>query len=144
MIEITVRSIILSKGRLLVQKGLDDPSGCYAFIGGHYELGDTLVGRLKREFEEETTARVVDCTYLFVVERQAVVDGKLTQSVDHFFQVTLDREDVESQESHLSQHWLPVSDLRDYYDLRPRTIRDVIADGRLHAVRHLVLPLADV
>jgi ADP-ribose pyrophosphatase YjhB (NUDIX family) len=139
VIEITVRSIVLSKGRVLVQKGWDDPSGCYAFIGGHYELGDTLTGRLKREYEEETTARVVDCSYLFVLDRQCLEDDRLMQSLDHFFQVTLDREDVESKESHLSQHWLPVSSLKDY-DLRPWIVRDLIAEGRLHTVRHLVLP----
>ena len=139
MIEITVRSIVLSEGRILVQRDVRDPGGPYAFIGGHYELGDTLVGRLKLEYKEETTARVVDCSYLFVLERQFVVDGKLTQTLDHFFQVTLDREDVESRESHLSQHWLPLSTLKEY-DLRPWIVRDLIAEGRLHTVRHLVLP----
>jgi len=138
VIEITVRSIVLSEGRILVQKGSDDPSGCYAFIGGHYGLGDTLAGRLKQEYEEETTARVVDCAYLFVLERQLLVDGRLTQTIDHFFEVTLDREDVQSRESHLSQHWLPVSSLKAY-DLRPWTVRDLIAEGRVHAVRHLVV-----
>ena len=139
MIEITVRSIALSKGRILVQRDVRDPGGPYAFIGGHVKLGDTLAGRLKQEYEEETTARVVDCAYLFVLERQLLVDGRLTQTIDHFFEVTLDREEVESGESHLSQHWLPVASLRDY-DLRPWIVRDVIAEGRLHRVRHLVLP----
>jgi 8-oxo-dGTP pyrophosphatase MutT (NUDIX family) len=139
VIEITVRSIVLSGGRILVQRDVRDPSSPYAFIGGHYELGDTLAGRLKREYEEETTARVVDCSYLFVLERQLVVDGRLTQTLDHFFEVTLDRGDVESRESHLSQHWLSVASLRDH-DLRPWIVRDAIAEGRLHAVRHLVLP----
>ena len=143
MIEITVRSVVLNKGCILVQKGLDDPSGCYAFIGGHYEPGDTFVGRLRREFEEETTGRVVDCTYLFVLEYQGVVNGRLMQSVDHFFQVALDREDVESRESHLSQHWLPVAGLKEV-DLCPRIVRDLIAEGRLHTVRHLVVRPDDV
>jgi ADP-ribose pyrophosphatase YjhB (NUDIX family) len=140
VIEITVRSVIVSKGRVLVQKGSNDPSGCYAFIGGHYELGDTLVSRLKREFEEETTAHVVDCTYLFVVENRRRVDDTLMQSIDHFFEATLDREDVGSRESHLSQHWLPISTLKDY-DLRPWIVRNVIAEGRWQAVRRLVVPL---
>jgi 8-oxo-dGTP pyrophosphatase MutT (NUDIX family) len=143
VIEITVRSIVLSEGRILVQRDVRDPGGPYAFIGGHVELGDTLAGRLKQGYEEETTARVVDCAYLFVLERQLLVDGRLTQTIDHFFEVTLDREDVESRESHLSQHWLPVASLQDY-DLRPRIVRDVIAEGRLHTVRHLVLPLDGV
>ena len=60
--------------------------------------------------------------------------------IDHFFEVTLDWEKIESKESHLSQHWLPISGLKDH-DLRPWVVRDVIAEHRLHTVRHLVLPL---
>ena len=140
MIEITVRSVVLSEGRVLVQKEASDPGGCYAFIGGHYELGDTLVSRLKREFEEETTAHILDCKYLFVVENRLRVNGKLMQGVDHYFEVTLDREDVESKEGHLSQHWLPVATLEDY-DLRPWIVRDVIAQNQQYTVRHLVVPV---
>ena len=139
-VRISVRAVVLSRGRVLVQKPTDDPGACYAFIGGEYEVGDTLVGRLRQEFEEETNAQVVDCQYLLVVENRLRVNGKLIQSLDHFFAVTLDREDIESREGHLAQHWLPVSSLKDY-DLRPWIARDVIAEGRLHSARHLVVPL---
>lgn len=143
---ISVRAIVLSKRRVLVQRGRalcekpGDPDTCYGFIGGGYEVGDTFASRLEREFEQETTAKVVRCQYLFVVENRTRVGGKLLQSVDHYFEVTLDREDVQSKESHLSQYWLPVSTLKDY-DLRPCIVRDVIAEGRLYSVRHLVVPL---
>ena len=53
MIEITVRSIALSEGQILVQRDVRDPNSPYAFIGGHVKLGDTLAGRLKLEYEEE-------------------------------------------------------------------------------------------
>jgi 8-oxo-dGTP pyrophosphatase MutT (NUDIX family) len=128
VMRISVRAVVLSEGRILVQKGLNDPTGCYAFIGGGYEVGDTFVSRLEREFEEETTARIIDCKYLFVVENRLQVNGKLMQGVDHYFEATLDREDVESKEGHLSQHWLPVATLEDY-DLRPWIVRDVIAQN---------------
>jgi ADP-ribose pyrophosphatase YjhB (NUDIX family) len=140
VIRIGVRAVVLSKGRALVQKGSDDPSGCYAFIGGQYEVGDTFVSRLNREFEEETTAEIVDCKYLFVVENRLRVNGKLIQGLEHYFAVTLDRDDIESREKNLSQHWLPISSLKDY-DLRPWIVRDVIAEGRIHHLRHLVVPL---
>ena len=136
-ITICVRSVVLSKGRVLVQKPTDDPGACYAFIGGHLEVGDTLIGRLGQEFGEETNAQMVDCRYLFLVERRLSVNGKLMQSLDHFFAVTLDREDIESREAHLSQHWLPVSSLKRF-DLCPWMVRDVIAEGRVQSVRHLV------
>ena len=139
-IRVSVRAIVLNRGRVLVQKPTDDPGACYAFIGGGYEVGDTFVSRLRREFEEESNARVVNCQYLFVVENRDLVNGELRQAVAHFFAVTLDREDIESREKHLAQHWLPVSALKDY-DLRPRIVRDVLAEGRLHSTRHLVVPL---
>jgi len=140
MVRISVRAVVLSKARTLVQKPTDDPTACYAFIGGGYEVGDTLVSRLRQEFEEETNAKLVDCQYLFVVENRLRMNGKLIQGLEHYCAVTLDREDIESRESHLSQHWLPISSLKDY-DLRPWIVRDVIAEGQLHNIRHLVVAL---
>jgi ADP-ribose pyrophosphatase YjhB (NUDIX family) len=140
VVRVSVRAVVLSKGRALVQKPTDDPNACYAFIGGGYEVGDTLVSRLRQEFEEETNAKIVDCQYLFVVENRGRVNGKLVQSLEHYFAVILDRKDIESGERHLAQRWLPISSLKDY-DLRPWIVRDVIAEGRLHSVRHLVVPL---
>lgn len=140
VVSISVRAVVLSEGRALVQKPTDDPGACYAFIGGQYEVGDTFASRLRQEFEEETNAQVVGCQYLFVVENRLRWAGKLIQSLEHYFAVTLDRGDIETRESHLSQHWLPIASLKDY-DLRPWIVRDVIADGRLHSVRHLVVPL---
>jgi ADP-ribose pyrophosphatase YjhB (NUDIX family) len=142
VVRVSVRAVVLSKGRALVQKPTDDPGACYAFIGGGYEVGDTFVSRLRREFEEESNAKVVDCQYLFVMENRLRVNGRLMQAVDHYFAVTLDREDIESRERHLAQHWLPISTLKEY-DLRPWLVRDVIAEGQLDSVRHLIVPLDD-
>jgi 8-oxo-dGTP pyrophosphatase MutT (NUDIX family) len=141
VIWLKVRGIALRNRRILVQRPTADPDACYAFIGGSYEVGDTFAERLRIEFSEETNATVVDSRYLFVVERRRLGD-RLDHELDHFFQVTLDRKDVESREAHLAQHWLPVASLKDY-DLRPWVVRDVIAEGRLHNVRHLVELLED-
>lgn len=137
MPRIGVRAVVLSGGRTLVQKPADEPGACYAFIGGEYEPADTFISRLRQEFEEETTAQLVGCEYLFVVETRFHAHGYLICMVDHYFEVTLDRDDVVSREAHLAQYWLPVATLKDY-DLRPRTVRDVIAAGRHRCVRHLV------
>ena len=140
VVRVSVRAIVLSEGRALVQKPTDDPSSCYAFIGGEYEVGDTFVSRLRQEFEEETNAKIVDCQYLFVVENRLRVNGKLMQAIEHYFATTLDQEDFVSRERHLAQHWLPISTLKEY-DLRPWIVRDVIAEGQLHSIHHLVVPL---
>ena len=107
---------------------------------GEYEVGDTFFSRIAQEFEEETNAKIVDCQYLFVVENRMRLSGTLLQGLEHYVAVTLDREDITSRETHLAQHWLPLASLKDY-DLRPWIVRDVIAEGRLQQVRHLVVPL---
>ena len=138
-----VRGIALRNGRVLVQRPTADPDACYAFIGGSYEVGDTFAERLRKEFSEETNATVVDSRYLLVVERLGRLGDKVVHALEHYFRVTVDREDVKSREAHLAQHWLPVATLKDY-DLRPWIVRDVVAEGRLHDVRHMVeLPRED-
>ncbi len=67
LIRPAVRAIVRSERGFLVQRPTDTPNGHYAFIGGEYELGDSFDDRLRREFEEETTARVVSAKYRFVV-----------------------------------------------------------------------------
>jgi len=138
IVRVRVAAIVVSDGRVLVQRPADEPASCYAFIGGEYEAGDTFETRIRREFEEETTARVSGWRYLFVVENRFTVDGGTFQSLEHYLEVTLDRQNVESREAHLSQHWLPLARLRDY-DLRPHVVRDVLAAGNLHNVSHLTV-----
>jgi len=138
IVRVRVAAIVVSDGRVLVQRPAEEPASCYAFIGGEYEAGDTFETRIRREFEEETTARVSGWRYLFVVENRFTVDGGTFQSLEHYLEVTLDRQNVESREAHLSQHWLPLARLRDY-DLRPHVVRDVLASGNLHNVSHLTV-----
>lgn len=132
----SVRAIVIVDGQLLVQRPTDEPDGCYAFIGGEYEVGDTFERRLRREFEEETSARVVSCEYRFVVENCFEHAGRLIHGLEHYCEVALDRRDLESREPHLAQHWIPIVRLGDH-DIRPRVVRDAIADGTWRAVRHL-------
>ncbi len=138
IVRVRVTAIVVSDGKVLVQRPTDDPTACYAFIGGEYEVGDTFETRIRREFEEETTARVVSWRYLFVVENRFMVDGDLIQGLEHYLEVILDRQNIESREAHLSQHWLPLDRLRDY-DLRPHIVRDVVASGDLRNVSHLTV-----
>jgi 8-oxo-dGTP pyrophosphatase MutT (NUDIX family) len=138
IVRVRVAAIVVSNGNVLVQRPTDEPASCYGFIGGEYEAGDTFESRIRREFEEETTARVLEWRYLFVVENRFKVDGATFQGLEHYLEVTLDREHVESREAHLSQHWLPLARLREY-DLRPHVVRDVLASGKLHNVSHLTV-----
>ncbi|MBA4122511.1 MAG: NUDIX domain-containing protein [Acidobacteria bacterium] len=138
IVRIRVAAVVVSNGNVLVQRPTDEPPSCYAFIGGEYEVGDTFETRIRREFEEETTARVLDWRYLFVVENRFTVNGNTFQGLEHYLEVTLDRQNVESREAHLSQHWLPLAQLQDY-DIRPHIVRDALALGNLHNVSHLTV-----
>ena len=111
IVRVRVAAIVVSDGMILVQKPTDEPESCFAFIGGEYEVGDTLESRITTEFEEETTAIVTSCEYLFTVENRMRFEGKLLQAVELYVAVTLDRSDVRSRESHLAQHWLPLARL---------------------------------
>ncbi len=134
---IRVAAIVVDGGSVLVQRPVDDPGACYAFIGGEYERGDTFEARLRKEFEEETNARLVSSRYMFCVENHFRHGDSLVQQVEHFFLVELDRPDVRSAEPHLCQHWLPLGDLATA-DLRPRVVRDALVDGTYLTCRHLL------
>jgi ADP-ribose pyrophosphatase YjhB (NUDIX family) len=137
---IRVAAIVIRKGYLLVQRPTDDPRACYALIGGEYEIGDTFESRIKLEFEEETTAKVVFSKYLFVVENRFMHSGQLIQAVEHYLEVDIDTAEVTSKEPHLSQHWLPIAKLLDY-DLKPAIVRDLIYSGSYLKAKHLVVEL---
>jgi len=136
VVRVSVRAIVIDNEHVLVQRPTDEPDACYAFVGGEYELGDTFESRLHREFSEETSARVTRCDYRFVVENRFEHAGTTIQTLDHFFEVTLDRREIESREPLLSQHWLRIARLDDF-DVRPTVVRDTIRGGTWRDVRHL-------
>ena len=137
-----IRSIIYSEDgeRVLVQRPRDiKPGTNYAFIGGEYEPGDTFESRLRREIDEETNAIVVDWAYLFVVENLFVAGDKRIHALEHYVSAKIDREDVESRESHLLQEWVAVRDLPNV-QLRPFAVRDLLGSpSELAATRCLTV-----
>jgi ADP-ribose pyrophosphatase YjhB (NUDIX family) len=135
-----VRAIVRSERGFLVQRPTDDPGSHYAFIGGEYEIGDTFDERLRKEFEEETSAHVVSAEYLFVVENRFLVKEGLVQTLEHYFDVVLDKVDVVSREAHLEQVWLP-NDVFAVADVRPTIVRDVLLSGDWRRMRRLCVPL---
>lgn len=140
LIRPAVRAIVRGERGFLVQRPADDPSGHYAFIGGEYELGDSFESRIRREFEEETTARVVRADYRFVVENRFLWRGQHIQTLEHYFEVELDRSDIASREPHLAQTWLTKSDFAQA-DVRPSVVRDLLASGDDRQARHLTVEL---
>ncbi len=124
-----------------MQRPTDAPNGHYAFIGGEYELGDTFADRIRREFEEETTARVVKAEYRFVVENRFLWRGELIQTLEHYFEVELDTLEVMSKEPHLEQLWLS-PEVFAKADVRPTTVRNMLLTGDWRNTRHLAVEMA--
>ena len=133
-----VRALIFHPTRrdILVEQNIYEPEAYYSFPGGEYEVGDSLIGRLEIELQEETNASLLHCRYLFVVENLFYVEGNLLHSLEHYFEAGIDREHVESREAHLIHAWLPVEDLTRY-DLRPYVVRDHVAQGTFRTLRHI-------
>ena len=141
LVRLAVRAIVRSERGFLVQRPVDTPDGHYAFIGGEYELGDTFEERLRREFEEETSAKVVAATYRFVVENRFLWQGELIQTLEHYLEVELDRTEIASNEPHLEQVWL-APDRFAAADVRPLVVRDALASGDWLNVRRLAVAVA--
>lgn len=140
-IRVSVRSICIHAGALLVQRPADDPAACRAFIGGRLEPGERMEDRIRLEYQEELGRRVVRAEYLFVVENRIRTDGGVFHGLEHYFAVELDSYDVRSREPHLLQEWVPLGRLAAH-DVRPHVVRDAIADGSWRTRRHLVVPFA--
>ncbi len=140
-LRVSVRSICMHDGALLVQRRADDPSSVHAFVGGGLEAGELMENRIRQEYREEMGREVVRARYLFVVENRIRTAAGVAHSLEHYFAVELDSHEVRSRESHLVQCWLPVSRLSEY-DVRPRVVRDAIIDGSWEMRKHLVVPWA--
>lgn len=140
-LRVSVRSICVHDGALLVQRHADDPASCYAFIGGGLEAGERMEERIRQEYLEELGREVVRAEYLFVVENRVRTAAGVLHSLEHYFRVELDSHQVRSRERHLEQCWLPLSEL-SAHDVRPHVVRDAIVDGSWESRKHLVVPFA--
>lgn len=135
-----VRAIVHGEQGFLVQRPTDSSSGHYAFIGGEYELGDSFEERLRKEFEEETSARVVQSEYRFVVENRFLWRGQLVQTLEHYFEVKLDSYKVTSCEPQLQQFWLNTDEFATA-DVRPTIVRNTLLNDDWRDVRRLSVEL---
>ena len=139
IVRASVRAIVLGERGFLVQRPTDVANSHYAFIGGEYELGDSFHARLRAEFEEETSSRVISAEYRFVVENSFVSGGNAIQTLEHYFEVQIDGDAVASREPHLEQRWLSEYDFARA-DVRPLIVRDVLLTTGWRDVRHLMGP----
>lgn len=129
-IRVSARAIIFSPGRdqILVEHntGLQNPY--FNFIGGGLELEETLQECLARELREETDARMTAAKYLFVVENFIPYGTEIRHSLEHYFEITLDRENVTAKNDGVAFVWIPIAGLATA-DLRPAVVCETIRNG---------------
>ncbi|MEA3439758.1 MAG: NUDIX domain-containing protein [Chloroflexota bacterium] len=138
-IRVGARAIIINSesDHFLVEKNLETRDQYLNFIGGGIELGETLEACIEREMQEETNAQVARMEYLFVVENFIEFRGETLHGLGHYYEVEIDRNEVQSYLDGIELVWLSIDELAQA-DLRPHIVRDFIADGSYRSVRHLI------
>ncbi len=143
-VRVTVRSLCMAGGRILLQRPSDDPLANFAFIGGKLEYGEALADRLRIEYREELGINIVEPQYLFAVENRFRHEGAIYHGLEHYFLVVPPTmAPLKSREPHLEFHWIPLRRLAEL-DIRPHAVRDVVAEGRWRQVRLLTVPFDPV
>lgn len=139
-IRVSARAIIFNAAgdQLLVERNDWIDYAFYNFIGGGVEVGERLEACIARELAEESDAHILSSHYLFVVENFFRNEDKTMHSLEHYFLIGLDRENVTPGADGVEYRWLPVSTLAQT-DLRPTIVRDAIASGSYLETKHLVL-----
>ena len=139
-IRVSARAIIFSQAQdqILVERNSGIQSAFSNFIGGGVEVGESLQATIARELAEETNARLTRAHYRFVVENFIPHNSAIRHSLEHYFEVELDREDVVPSNSGIEYRWVPIDEL-EAVDLRPVVVRDCIRDGAYRIVGHLII-----
>jgi 8-oxo-dGTP pyrophosphatase MutT (NUDIX family) len=138
-IRTSARAIIFDqkRERILVEKNVEIHSPFFNFIGGGVEVGETMMECIRRELSEETNAGISEARYLFVVENFTTYNGEVRHSLEHYFEVMLDRSNVVATNPGLEYKWIAIHRLAQV-DLRPGIVRDHIIDGSYQHMNHLV------
>lgn len=106
---VCVRGVIYRDGKLFCQRLKSkngQPKDFYCTPGGGLELGETLVGGLKREILEETGVNAVVGKLLFTqqyAEKDPTSDYKASEFLEFFFHIE-NPEDFEQIDEHASHY----------------------------------------
>jgi 8-oxo-dGTP diphosphatase len=123
-IEIIARGALVSDGYLLVCRtaGRD----VLYLPGGHVEFQEAARYALERELDEETGHEARAGSLLGVVEHTFLQDGERHSEINLVFELHIDELDApeppESQEPHISFHWIPLDRLSET-SFQPQILR---------------------
>lgn len=140
-IRVSARAVILNRAEdhILIERNYGVQNEYANFIGGGVEVGETLLECIQRELAEETNARITQTKYLFVLENFFTHEYETRHSLEHYFEIELEREDITPKSEGVEFLWVPINQLGDV-DLRPMVVRNRIMDGTFRHVDHLILP----
>lgn len=140
-IRVSARAIIFNRTRdkILVEKNSGVGDTYVTFLGGGVEVGEQLDACLRRELDEEVVNAVIGTIrYLFVLENFIIRQNNMFHSLEHYFEVSLENENLTPKDRGMTFLWLPVAELTAV-DLRPAIVRDRIVAGTLYDTRRLVV-----
>lgn len=139
-IRVSARAIIFDpdRSRILIERNTGAGNAYFNFIGGGVEVDETLQECIARELQEETDARIVAARYLFVLENFIPHGAETRHSLEHYFEIDLDREKVMPKSNGVEFWWIPIDQLGNI-DLRPVVVRDSIRDGSYAQASHMLL-----
>lgn len=131
-IEVIARGVLIRNGTVLVCRDLTHG---YAYLpGGHVEFGESSMGALARELDEETGLACTVGPLLLAAELRFNQRGTPRHELSLVFHVERlgpgndPPEDVPSREGHIAFEWLDLGALADA-DVRPEVIRAWLAAG---------------
>lgn len=139
-IRVSARAVIFNqtKDHILIERNFGDRNEFANFIGGGVEIGETLQSCIERELNEETDAIITRANYLFIVENFIPYKSKIRHSLEHYFEIELDRESVTPKNKRTEFVWVSIDELTAV-DLRPVIVRDSIVDGTYQTISHMIL-----
>ncbi|NEZ55640.1 NUDIX domain-containing protein [Leptolyngbyaceae cyanobacterium CCMR0082] len=115
--------LIQHQGHVFVSKGYDSikDKPFYRFLGGGIDFGETSVNALKREFQEEIQADLINIRYLTCLDNIFVCNGKPGHELIQLFRCDfadsifyrLDQtyKLIEGQKTH-DAVWIPINQVR--------------------------------
>ena len=98
-IEVLVRTIIQTKGKILVCKKVG--KRYYFFPGGHIEIGESAINALVREIKEELGIAIKKCSFIGGSEHTFAEEAKKYHEINLTFLVSVKKVLTKSKENHL-------------------------------------------
>jgi len=98
-VEVTVRAVILSKGKFLLCKHKE--KDYYFFPGGHVDFGENVSEALNRELKEELDFSIRNFLFIGAVENFYKEDFQNHHEIILAFKVKVDNLKTQSKENHI-------------------------------------------